>query len=98
MSQNSRGTNPGNNDDARLERERQRRLAIQNQDIFLGMSAHDVQAAWGSPRDVETAGMPGSGNERWVYYNGNSMNYGMERPRIVYFEQGHVVGWESANR
>jgi hypothetical protein len=95
---NSSNSANSRDEDARNERERHRRMAIMNQDIFLGMSARDVQSAWGSPRDIETAGVPGSGNERWVYYNSNSMNYGMEKPRIVYFEQGRVVGWESANR
>jgi hypothetical protein len=88
----------GNDEDAKNEQEHRRRQAIMNQDILLGMSTKDVQSAWGTPRDIETAGFPGSGNERWVYYNGNSTNYGVDRPRIVYFEQGHVVGWESANR
>jgi hypothetical protein len=92
------GSNTSNGEDAKNEREHYRRQAIMNQDILLGMSAKDVQSAWGTPRDIETAGFPGSGNERWVYYNGNSTNYGVDRPRIVYFEQGHVVGWESANR
>lgn len=95
------GDNSGSSRDseeAKNEREHRRRLAIMNQDILLGMTAQDVQSAWGTPRDIETAGFPGSGNERWVYYNGNSTTYGMQRPRVVYFEQGRVVGWESANR
>jgi len=91
-------SNSSGSEDAKNEQEHRRRLAIMNQDILLGMSTKDVQSAWGSPRDIETAGFPGSGNERWVYYSGNSTNYGVDRPRIVYFEQGHVVGWESANR
>jgi hypothetical protein len=62
------------------------------------MDQSQVMASWGSPRDVETAGSNGSGAERWLYYSGNSLTYGMNRPRIVYFENGHVVGWESATR
>lgn len=87
------------NDQQRDENDRQSRLlsAISHQDIVLGMDQSQVMAAWGSPRDVETAGT-GGGNERWLYYSGNSLNYGMNKPRIVYFENGHVVGWESARR
>jgi hypothetical protein len=86
-------------DQQKDEDEHQNRLLTANshQDIILGMDQSEVMAAWGSPRDVETAGS-GGGAERWLYYSGNSMNYGMNRPRIVYFENGHVVGWESARR
>jgi hypothetical protein len=88
------------NYEQRDENDRQSRLlsAISHQDIVLGMDQSQVMAAWGSPRDVETAGNSGSGAERWLYYSGNSLAYGMNRPRIVYFENGHVVGWESAHR
>jgi hypothetical protein len=85
--------------DQRNEMNHQNELlsAISRQDIVLGMDQSQVMAAWGSPRDVETAGNSG-GAERWLYYSGNSLTYGMNKPRIVYFENGHVVGWESASR
>jgi hypothetical protein len=86
-------------DQQRAEDDHQNRLlsAISHQDIVMGMDESQVMAAWGSPRDVETAGT-GGGNERWLYYPGNSLTYGMSKPRIVYFENGHVVGWESSRR
>jgi hypothetical protein len=69
--------------------------AIARRDILLGMDQQQVMASWGSPREVQTAGMSGSGAERWLYYSVNSLTYGLGKPRIVYFENGHVVGWES---
>ncbi len=69
--------------------------AIQNRDIVPGMSAHEVISAWGRPRDVEVAGDGSHGNERWVYYSGNSRRYGLGGARMIYFENGRVVGWES---
>jgi hypothetical protein len=92
---------PNHNDEQQNEEnDRQSRLlsAIAHQDIALGMDQSQVMDAWGSPRDVETAGSNSSGAERWLYYSGNSLNYGMDRPRIVYFENGQVVGWESSRR
>jgi hypothetical protein len=82
------------------ETEHQNRViaAVSRQDILLGMDQQQVMAAWGTPRDVETAGNPGSGAERWIYYRVNSLTYGLGSPKIVYFENGRVVGWESASR
>ena len=69
--------------------------AIQNQDIVPGMSQQDVVSAWGHPRDIEVAGDGTHGNERWVYYSGNSNHYGVSKTRVIYFENGRVAGWES---
>jgi len=63
-------------------------------DIVLGMGTHDVVQAWGEPRDVETAGDPRHGNQRWVYYDGISSRWGLGSSRTVYFENGKVVGWQ----
>jgi hypothetical protein len=69
--------------------------AIDRQDIVLGMNTKDVLAAWGRPREVETAGDSSRGNERWLFYQSNSLRYGIEKAKIIYFENGRVVGWES---
>lgn len=69
--------------------------AIQSQDIVPGMSQQEVVSAWGRPRDVEVAGDGTHGNERWIYYTGNSLRYGISKPRVIYFENGRVAGWES---
>jgi hypothetical protein len=69
--------------------------AVQNRDIVLGMNSAEVISSWGRPRDVEEAGNGGQGNERWLYYSGNSLRYGISPAKIIYFENGKVVGWES---
>jgi hypothetical protein len=68
---------------------------IESNDIALGMSQQAVSESWGDPDVVETAGNPLYGYERWKYnrYVGGSDGYQKES-RIVYFEGGHVVGWE----
>ena len=69
--------------------------AIEARDIVPGMSPQEVISAWGRPREVETAGDSRYGNQRWVYYDGNSLHYGISQQRIIYFENGRVAGWES---
>lgn len=63
--------------------------------LTLGMSMPKVKRLWGQPQDVEVAGDPNSGNERWTYLNGLSSRWGTSSYRVVYFEQGQVAGWES---
>ncbi len=75
------------------DRHRRVRRAIQSQDLILGMSTSDVRFAWGEPRDVENAGHPRLGNQRWIYQTG--LLGGLGSTRIVYFEGGKVVGWEN---
>ena len=70
-------------------------LAIETRDIIMGMEPGQVVQAWGQPRDVEYAGSPGTGNERWFYYSGLSQRYQLDRIRVVYFESGKVAGWET---
>src|SRR5690349_6914891 len=36
-------------------------------EISVGMSMEQVVSAWGRPRDVETAGDPSVGNQKWIY-------------------------------
>lgn len=67
----------------------------QNLSLTLGMSMAKVRKLWGQPQDVEVAGDPNSGNERWTYLNGLSNQWGTSSSRVVYFEQGQVAGWES---
>lgn len=62
-------------------------------ELFLGMAMRDVQMSWGSPHSVETAGDPSYGNQRWIYKRGFSRLGG--ETKIVYFEEGRVVGWET---
>jgi outer membrane protein assembly factor BamE (lipoprotein component of BamABCDE complex) len=51
------------------------------------MSKSDVMNHLGHPTRVEVAGNPSYENERWLYTRNGASNY-------VYFEAGHVEGWE----
>lgn len=69
---------------------------IETQDIAVGMSQKAVMESWGDPDLVEVAGDPVFGNERWKYNHYASGNDGYQKEmRLVYFEAGRVVGWES---
>jgi len=65
----------------------QRSVAMQKQDILLGMSKDDVLQSWGKPVRVEIAGNPRYENERWLYSVNGASKY-------IYFEAGQVGGWE----
>lgn len=68
---------------------------IEANDIALGMSQRAVTQSWGDPDAVEVAGNPLYGYERWKYNRYISGNDGYSKEmRVVYFEGGHVVGWE----
>lgn len=69
---------------------------IEKNDISVGMSQKAVLESWGDPDLVEVAGSPVYGNERWRYSRFTSSSDGYQREnRIVYFESGRVVGWET---
>ncbi|MGE0762541.1 MAG: hypothetical protein AB7N80_04615 [Bdellovibrionales bacterium] len=69
---------------------------IEKSDISMGMSQRAVTESWGDPDLVEVAGDPVYGNERWRYSRYMSSNDGYQKEtRIVYFEAGRVVGWET---
>ncbi|MGE3609285.1 MAG: hypothetical protein AB7I27_06830 [Bacteriovoracaceae bacterium] len=66
---------------------RERQLAQRNSEIILGMSKQEVTGTFGRPTRVEIAGNPSYENERWVYNVNGATKY-------IYFESGHVGGWE----
>ena len=69
---------------------------IEKNDISMGMSQRAVTESWGDPDLVEVAGDPVYGNERWRYSRYMSSNDGYQKEtRIIYFEAGRVVGWET---
>ncbi len=69
---------------------------IEKNDISVGMSQKAVLESWGDPDLVEVAGSPVYGNERWRYSRFTSSSDGYQKEnRIVYFESGRVVGWET---
>ncbi len=69
---------------------------VEAQDIALGMPADYVKKSWGDPDNVETSGNPIYKNERWQYNRQVSTPLGYKQEkRLVYFEGGRVVGWET---
>lgn len=69
---------------------------IEQSDIGAGMTRQAVKEAWGAPDDIEVAGNPMYGNEKWKYQEQVTSREGyMTERRTVYFESGRVVGWET---
>lgn len=69
---------------------------VEAQDIALGMPADYVKKSWGEPDNVESSGNPIYKNERWQYNRQVSTPLGYKQEkRLVYFEGGRVVGWET---
>ncbi|MGK5086353.1 hypothetical protein WDW86_02250 [Bdellovibrionota bacterium FG-2] len=70
--------------------------AFERGEIIVGMGMHEVKFIWGDPKEVEVAGSSYDGNQRWIYYAGLSARKAIEAAtaKIVYFEEGRVVGWE----
>jgi len=69
---------------------------IDKNDIAKGMTRKAVTQSWGEPEIVEHAGNPIYGNERWRYNKLVSTEEGYKQEtRIVYFEAGRVIGWET---
>ena len=64
--------------------------------IRLGMARRNVKMSLGSPTSVEVAGNPKYGNERWIYETSiPTLDGYYTEKKIIYFEGGSVVGWES---
>lgn len=69
---------------------------VDNQDITIGMQQDLVRRSWGEPQTVEVSGNPIYKNERWKYIRYITSPEGFKKEtRLVYFEGGRVVGWES---
>ncbi len=57
-----------------------------SREIYLGMDKDQVIDRWGRPDQVEIAGHPRDGNERWTFFdNGKSKH--------IFFESGRVQAW-----
>lgn len=64
--------------------------------LRLGMGKNRVASTLGHPQQVEVAGNPKYGNERWTYeINVPTLDGYYKERKIIYFEGGSVVGWES---
>lgn len=69
---------------------------VDSQDIALGMPQDYVRKSWGEPTQIETSGNSIYKNERWQYLKQVSTPQGYKQEsRLVYFEGGRVVGWET---
>lgn len=70
--------------------------AVEAQDIALGMPTEYVKKAWGEPLHIEISGNPIYRNERWQFNREVATPQGYKlQKRLVYFEGGKVVGWET---
>ncbi len=69
---------------------------IAKRDISIGMSQQAVEESWGHPVDRMPAGSSIRGNELWIYKKLKPTSNGyVTEYRHVYFEAGHVAGWET---
>ncbi len=69
---------------------------ISSGDIAVGMPQDLVRKSWGDPQTVEVSGNPVYRNERWKYAKQVSTAQGFRNEqRLVFFEGGRVVGWET---
>lgn len=69
---------------------------IDSQDISIGMPNEIVKKSWGDPVAVESSGNSLFKNEKWRYARTVSTPEGFKQEkRVVYFEGGRVVGWET---
>ena len=65
------------------------RAAILNGQIIVGMSPDEVMASWGRPARINDSYIAGKSREQWIYPRGPG------RTQYVYFESGHVTGWQN---
>lgn len=79
----------------KLSKAQEIRLALEAEEIIPGMSMDDVLSVWGRPTHVEVAGEVRFKNQKWTYSDRSSHYLGPSTSRIVYFEEGKVVGWET---
>jgi hypothetical protein len=82
----------------RQSRESEIQYGLETGEIVVGMKMDDVVTVWGRPRDIEVAGDPRFGNQKWIYHEGVSSRWGLRPLRVIYFEEGRVAGWETASR
>jgi hypothetical protein len=82
-------------DEQRFFHESRINRARMNRELVLGMNMQDVLSVWGEPRNIESAGDPSLGNQRWIYSEGLSHPNSLSAARVIYFENGQVAGWET---
>jgi len=68
---------------------------LQLGELVIGMSMRHVVTLWGHPKDIETSGDFSRGNQKWVYLEDLWSHSNRGPLRVVYFEEGRVVGWKT---
>ncbi len=69
---------------------------IENNDVAVGMNPQSVRESWGDPDSIDVAGNEIYGNQAWKYTKMISSEDGYKKEkRIIFFESGKVIGWES---
>jgi hypothetical protein len=69
---------------------------IEENDIAVGMNQQAVKESWGDPDLIEVSGSEVYGNQAWKYTKMVSSNDGYKKEtRIIYFESGKVIGWDT---
>lgn len=73
-------------------------VSFHSSKLALGMQMSEVEKLWGNPEEVEFAGQPRDGNQKWIYYKGFSSPWSLGTLKVIYFEEGKVIGWNTTNR
>lgn len=64
-------------------------------ELRIGMNMNEVISILGKPQEIQVAGNPELGNQKWTYWEGVNDTL-LNKPRsVVYFEEGEVAGWEN---
>lgn len=85
-----------NTPSSQKEAEGRKRASSRNEKrLVRGMAMEEVLTLWGEPAEVQVAGSPGLGFERWIYFEGLSSPWSLSSGRVVYFERGMVSGWSA---
>ena len=65
--------------------------------LRIGMEMNEVTSTWGEPWEVQVAGDVSRGNQKWSYFSGIQSRWDSAPIRVVYFEAGQVVGWDTSS-
>ena len=72
-------------------------VEIDRNSLRVGMEMNEVTNTWGEPWEVQVAGDPSRGNQKWSYFSGIQSRWDSAPIRVVYFEAGQVVGWDTSS-
>lgn len=81
-------------DDDHFDENHLETLKVQHE-LRMGMSMNDVISILGKPQEIQVAGNPEVGNQKWSYWEGVNDALLNKPHSVVYFEDGEVAGWEN---